>query len=67
MKRKVKKGAKKPKKRSALNGEIDGKFTVTKKIISDNAPQITKPPKKSKKTDDDYSDDDYSDDGQDQL
>mgnify|MGYP001427115569 CR=1 FL=1 len=43
MKRKAKKGAKKsknPKKKSALTGSIDGKFTVTKRIISDNAPQV---------------------------
>jgi hypothetical protein len=49
-----KKGAKKgkrSKKRSALSGSIDGKFTVTKRIISDNAPQVTAAtPKKTKKS-----------------
>ena len=43
MNRKIKKGVKKSKKSKrsanrALKGEIDGKSTVTKRIISDNAP-----------------------------
>ena len=39
-KKSSKKAAKKqnPKKYKPLNGVIDGKFTVTKRIISDNAP-----------------------------
>lgn len=39
-KKKSSKAAKKqnPKKMKPLNGEINGKFTVTKRIISDNAP-----------------------------